>query len=110
MISNPSSTGQANIAPNFILTWQPPSGGLCKPDKYIIDYAVVQRLACPDPVETIATMNKTETLGSPYLLTDLEFYAEYEINITGVNDLGNGETFSHRDSTRGGGEKYYKMS
>lgn len=110
MISNPSSTGQANIAPNFILTWQPPSGGLCKPDKYIIDYAVVQRLACPDPVETIATMNKTGIMGSPYLLNDLEFYAEYEINITGVNDLGDGETFSHRDSTRGGGEKYYKMS
>lgn len=94
-ISSPSHISQSNLGPNFILTWRPPSTGYCLPDSYILTHAVTSRLACPDEEVTKVVEEVTDITVTTYLLNDLDYYSEYEINITGINELGPGETVTY---------------
>lgn len=108
-ITSPSHISQSNLGPNFILTWGPPTTGYCLPDSYILTHTVNSRLACPDEEVTKVVEEVTDITVTTYLLNNLDYYSEYEINITGINELGPGETVTYYAPTIDGGMWYWAL-
>lgn len=101
-VTNVSLVSHSNDTSYFNISWiHPFSSNNCQPDSYMITYAVIRRLACPDPVDdsdvNITTIANID--GTTYFLQDLEYHAQYEVNITGVNILGPGESVTFVENT-----------